>query len=67
MTEFKVRVFNMGIWDGQEPRTILASSALQAAERGCGEPLLKAGTLGKLRAEVWPRGKADGKETFYTK
>ncbi len=66
MTEFKVHLYHMGIWDGQEPQTILASSALQAAERVCGESLLKAGTQGKLRAQVWVTGK-DRKETFYSK
>ncbi len=67
MTTFKVLLFNMGIWDGQEPQVILTASAIQAAERVCGETLLKEGTLGKLRAEVWTTGKADRKEIFYSK
>jgi len=67
MTEFKVKLYDMGIWDKQEPQTIPAPSALQAAEQVCGESLLKAGTLGKLRAEVWATGNADRKETFYSK
>lgn len=66
MTEFKVRLYNMGTWDGSEPTTLVAASALQAAEHVCREPLRPAGTLGKLRAEVWPTSNPNAKETFYS-
>jgi hypothetical protein len=66
MTEFKVRLYNMGIWDGREPKAVAAPSALQAAEQACGERLGRAGTLGKLRAEAWPTSNSTAKETFYS-
>lgn len=66
MIEFKVRLYNMAIWDGREPQTVTAASAKQAAEREGRERLRDAGTRGKLRAEVWPAGNPKGKETYYS-
>jgi hypothetical protein len=66
MPQFKVRRYNIGIWDKQDPRDVVASSAKEAAEKGCGERLIAAGTLGKLRAEVWQVGYPQKKETFYS-
>ena len=67
MIEFKVRLYNMAIWNGREPLTVLAASAIQAAEQVCGECLRNTGTHGKLRAEVWAVGNPNGKETYYKK
>jgi hypothetical protein len=66
MPHFKVRRYNIGIWDKQDPRDVVASSAKEAAEKACGERLIAAGTLGKLRAEVWQVGYPQKKETFYS-
>ena len=66
MIEFKVRQYNMAIWDGREPQSVVASSAIQAAEQACGEPLRSAGTLGRLRAEVWAKNNPSEKETYYS-
>jgi hypothetical protein len=66
MIEFKARQYNMGIWDGREPQTVVAASAIQAAEQVCGERLRSAGHLGELRAEVWAVGKPDRKGTYYS-
>jgi hypothetical protein len=66
MPQFKVRCYNRAIWDKQEPRDIEALSAKGAAEKACGEPLIAAGTKGKLRAEVWQVGSPQKKATFYS-
>ncbi len=66
MSVFKVRRYNMAIWDGREPQTVVAATALLAAEKACGEPLRDVGTHGKLRAEVWAAAKPHGKETYYS-
>ena len=66
MIEFKVRLYNMAIWDGREPRTVVAPSAKEAAQQTSGERLKNAGTIGNLRAEVWAIGKPQEKETYYS-
>jgi hypothetical protein len=66
MPEFKVRRYKAGIWDKQDPQDVVASSAKEAAEKACGERLTAAGTLGKLRAEVWQTVSPQKKETFYS-
>lgn len=66
MIDFKVRRYNMAIWDGREPQTVMAASAIEAAEQVCGERLKGAGTPGKLRAEAWPTGYPQRKETYYS-
>jgi len=66
MTQFKVRRYENAIWDKQEPLLVEAASAKQAAEKVCGEALISAGTHGKLRAEVWPAGSPEKKETLYS-
>jgi len=66
MLEFKVRLYNMAIWDSREPQTVLASSALQAAEQASGERLRNVGTLGRLRAEVWAKNNPREKQTYYS-
>jgi hypothetical protein len=66
MPQFKVRCYVMAVWDKQEPQNVKAKSAKEAAEKTCGEPLTAAGTLGKLRAEVWRVGSPQRKETFYS-
>jgi hypothetical protein len=66
MIEFKVLLYNMAIWDGREPQTVMAATALQAAEQVCGERLKGAGKHGELRAELWPIGNSRGKETYYS-
>lgn len=66
MPEFQVRCYKDGIWDGKEPKAVEAPAAKQAAEGVCGEPLTTRGTLGKLRAEAWPKGRPQEKETFYS-
>jgi hypothetical protein len=53
MPQCKVRRYNMGIWDKQEPQDIQASSSKEAAGKSLRRPLIVAGTIGKLRAEVW--------------
>lgn len=66
MIEFKVRRYNTAIWDGREPQTVMAASRIQAAERVCGERLKGTGAHGRLRAEVWPTGIPQQKETYYS-
>jgi hypothetical protein len=66
MLQYKVRCYNMGIWDKQEPQDIQASSSKEAAEKACGQPLIVAGPIGKLRAEVWQDVSPQKKETFYS-
>jgi hypothetical protein len=66
MTEFKVRLYNMAIWDGREPQTVRAPSGGEAGERAAGERLRLGGPQGKLRAEVWPTGFPQRKETYYS-
>jgi hypothetical protein len=66
MAEFQVRRYENGKWDQAEPRTCEATTARQAAESLCREVLTNRGTLGKLRAEVWPTGNPKRMETFYS-
>jgi hypothetical protein len=66
MPEFKVRRYNMAIWDGREPQTVLAPSGGEAGERAAGQRLSAHGPHGKLRAEVWPTGFPQRKETYYS-
>jgi hypothetical protein len=66
MPQYQVRSYENGIWNGQEPKTVEASSKQQAAERVFGERLIDSGTLGRLRAEVWPVGRPQEKATFYS-
>ena len=65
MPRFKVRCYESGKWDEIEPRDIEAQDEQEAAESVCGEPLLEAGKLGQLRAEVWPLSSPGAKKLFY--
>ena len=66
MPVFQVRCYENGTWDQAEPRSCQAATAKQAAESVCREALTNRGTLGRLRAEVWPIGNPKLKETFYS-
>lgn len=65
MALFSVKIFESGVWDKIEPRTIEADGAQQAAETVCGGSLRDAGKLGQLRAEVWEPAMPGGKWYFY--
>ena len=65
MPRFKVRCYESGKWDEIEPRDIEAQDEREAAESVCGGPLVEAGKLGQLRAEVWPVSLPSDKKHFY--
>jgi hypothetical protein len=65
MTEYRVRIYKDGIWDGEMPIPCEAESPLAAARLHCGEDLLEDGELSKLRAEVWERGSVRKRISFY--
>ncbi len=65
MPRFKVRCYESGKWDKIEPRDIEAEDEREAAESVCGEPLIEAGKLGQLRAQVWPASKPSARKMFY--
>ncbi len=65
MPRYKVRCYESGKWDEIEPRDIEAQNEREAAESVCGGPLLGAGKLGQLRAEVWPVARPRDKTAFY--
>ncbi len=65
MPRFNVRCYESGKWDEIEPRDIEAQNEREAAESVCGGPLLEAGKLGQLHAEVWPLGKPYKTSVFY--
>lgn len=54
MTVYKVRCYEAGIWDGNEPHEVEANDPREAVEAVCGGPLSDAGKPGQLRAEAWP-------------
>jgi hypothetical protein len=41
-------------------------SSKEVAGKASDEPLVVAGTIGNLRAEVWQEGNPERKETFYS-
>ena len=66
MQRFKVRRYEMGKWDGVEPRDIEAENEKEAAEAVCGESLTEEGAkLGLLCAEVWLPSSPGKKKQFY--
>ncbi len=65
MPNFKVKCYEGGLWDKNEPRYIEAQDERDAAEILCGEPLSEEGKLGQLRAEVWPVSSPKAKKLFY--
>ncbi len=66
MPRFKVRCFDRGQWDENEPRNIDARNEQEAAEIVCGVGhLVEAVKLGQLRAEVWPVSLPRNKKHFY--
>jgi len=66
MAEFRVRIYERGVWDRQEPKRLHAATPLEAAEKACGERLASAGPLGKLRAETWPADRPQEKAAFFS-
>lgn len=66
MGQFRVRIYQGGVWDRQEPRRLQAATPLEAAEKACGERLVGTGPLGKLRAETWPADKPEEKSAFFS-
>ncbi len=67
MPRFKVICYEGGIWDNIERRGIEARDEREAAESVCGGPLVEAGKLGQLRAEVWPVSLPRKKKLFYVR
>ena len=66
MPTFIVTCYERGVRDAKGNRMIEADTKLEAAETVCGGQLVAAGTLGRLRAEVWDAGTAKaGRELFY--
>ncbi len=65
MPRFKVKCFEAAIWDGNDDRDIEAQDEQEAAELVCGGPLIEAGKLGQLRAQVWPASKPSARKMFY--
>ena len=54
MWEYRVRRFESGRWDHQDPRSIRANSPAEAAAMVCGGPV--GGRGHRVCAEVWPSG-----------
>ena len=67
MPRFMVKSYAGGVWDQIEPRSTEAQDEREAAESVCGGPLLEQGSLGKLRAEVWPPSLPEAKKLFYVR
>jgi hypothetical protein len=65
MTEFKVKCYDAGIWDKNEPQEVEANDPKEAAETVCGGPLLDAGKPGQLRAQVSLTSTPSEKTLFY--
>jgi len=65
MPRFKVRLYNRGEWNQEEPREVEAADAREAAAITCGDGLTDQGKLGQLRAEVWPAANPRNKSLFY--
>jgi prefoldin subunit 5 len=62
--EYRVKLYDMGIWDNAPPRSVKAATAREAAETICGAGVREAGRLGELCAEVWRKGSSQ-KTYFY--
>ena len=67
MPRFKVICYESGKWDKIDPRDIEAQDEQEAAESVCGGPLVEAGKLGQLRAEVWPVALPHKRKLFYVR
>ncbi len=65
MPIYKVKCYEGGRWDKNEPHPIEAADEQKAAEIVCDEPLSRAGKLGQLRAQVWLSSSPRAKKLFY--
>lgn len=66
MAHYKVKLFDIGRWNGEEPLSVEADSAEAAAERVTGVPLLSRGTPARLRAQVWRNDAPEERTMLYS-
>lgn len=65
MPDYRVRVFERGIWNGHEPKTIKAYNEAAAAQSQHGSRLTESGKVVNLRYVVWEHPFLNAKKMFY--